>query len=192
MDKLPELGPLLEEDALLLQAVIKMTDPKTVIEFGYHRGTSSRKMLEVLDQDAKLISYDNTVDPSAVSKSDPRLTFMHKSQDEFEPVDNIDFVFLDASHELEKNETTFKQILPHLRAGAIIAVHDTGTWKENYWKRDVGYGLPNGHWVHCPDEIHFVNWIKQEYPQIQQIHFVTTTKIRHGMTLLQTPLTLEV
>ncbi len=191
MPHLPELGALLVEDAALLQAIIKMTDPKMVIEFGTHFGTSARAMLEALDADAKLISYDCTLlAPPYIP--DPRFTFMPKSQDEFEPVDNIDLVFLDASHELGMNQRTFAQILPHLKEGAIIAVHDTGVWEKNWWNRTVGYGLPNGHWVHCPDEIHFVNWLTKEHPDFQQIHLHALTKVRHGMTLLQKSYKLEV
>jgi len=186
--KLPELGPLLEEDAALLQAIIKMTDPKVVVEFGFHRGTSARKMLAELDQDAKFITYDNTVLPAQVSsmfKTDPRFTFMHRSQDEFEPVDNIGLVFLDASHDLEMNKKTFVQLLPCLREDAIIVVHDTGAWKENWWNRTYGKTMPDGRHLHCVDERLFVNWVKEKYPEYQQIHLHSLTKIRHGITLLQ-------
>lgn len=186
MENLPELGPLLPEDALLLQAIIKMTDPKVVVEFGTHRGTSGGKILEALDADAKFISYDNTLSsaPSHLSL-DQRFTFVPKSQDEFEPIENIDLVYIDASHDLEINKKTFKQILPCLNPLAIVVIHDTGVWAKNWWNRTVGYEMVDGSWAHCPDERKFVNWIKGEYPDFQQIHFHSVTKVRHGITILQ-------
>lgn len=188
---LPELGPLLKEDAELLQSIIRMTDPKVVIEFGTHRGTSARAMLDVLDQDAKLISYDNTIGDS-IAIHDSRFTFKPKSQDEFEPVENVDFVFLDASHEITRNKSTFEQVLPCLKEGAIIAIHDTGVWAENWWNFHRGHKTKNGHWAHCPDEIEFVEWLKTIHPEFNQIHLHSLSKVRHGITLLQKNYKLEI
>ena len=177
-----ELGPLLEEDRKLLQAIILMTDPKNVIEFGFLRGHSTRTMLEVLSPNAMLTSYDNT----SVSNipDDKRFTLKRIGQEEYGGHENVDFVFLDASHDFELNKETFKRLLPTLTENAIIAVHDTGKWFANVFEFELGYEHEGG-WLHCPDERKFMNWIKEEYPQWQQIHFNTQSKISHGITLLQ-------
>lgn len=190
MGDLPKLGPVLDQDALLLEAIIQMTDPKLVIEFGFFWGKSATTMLKAMSPDARLISYDNTKNPSL---PDPRFEFKGLSQDDFQdPGGVIDFVFLDASHELELNKTTFKKLIPFLGEKAIIAVHDTGTWPGNVFNAQAGYQLNDQEFLHCPDERLFVNWIKEEYPEVQQIHLHSFPKIGHGITLLQFYKKLEV
>lgn len=177
------LGPLLKEDAEFLKAIIKMTNPKKVVEFGYFWGDSSREMLSVMDQDAELHSFDNTKNPVITDK---RLHFYCKSQEDIEGIFDIDFVFLDASHELDLNQKTFEKLKDCMSDKGIIAIHDTGTWiGGNVFNADLGHLNKKGEWVHCPDEIDFVNWIKEKYPEWQQIHFHSSRDVRHGITLLQ-------
>lgn len=175
------LGPLLKEDAQFLQAIIKMTTPKKLVEFGFFRGDSARAMLEVMDADAHLHSFDNTKNPVV---DDPRFTFHMKSQEEVEIYD-IDFVFLDASHDFELNKKTFERLERRMNPKGIIAVHDTGTWPGNVFDAEAGYEREDGRYVHCPGEIEFVNWVKENYQDWQQIHFHSDRAVRHGITLLQ-------
>lgn len=183
------LGPLLKEDALFLQAIIRMTNPMTLVEFGYFWGNSAKAMLEVMEPTAVLHSFDNTKNPSV---PDGRFVFHQKSQEQIEGIENIDFVFLDASHDLELNKKTFQKLLPCLSEKAIIAVHDTGTWiGGNVFNADMGILNKKGEWIHCPDELDFVNWIMTDYPDFQQIHFHSTKQVRHGITLLQKYVKLE-
>lgn len=180
---LPPLGPLLDEDVALLQAVIKMTSPKVLVEFGFFHGKSAQAMLDVMLPDARLVSYDNTQSGSEVR--DSRFTFKRKSQTEFEPMECVDFVFVDASHDLALNKETWRQIVDCLSPTAIVAIHDTGLWVRNAWGFDRGYTMPDGRYTHCPDERMFVNYLKEEYPEFQQIHLHSDTELRHGITLLQ-------
>lgn len=177
------LGPLLDEDAFFLQSIIRMTNPKVVVEFGYFWGKSSKMMLEVMDADAELHSFDNTKNPVV---EDKRFHFYCKSQEEITGIKDIDFVFLDASHYLDLNQKTFEAIKDCMSEKGIIAIHDTGTWVGgNVFNAERGHLNTKGEWVHCPDEIDFVNWLKKEYPQWQQIHFHSNRQVRHGITLLQ-------
>lgn len=179
------LGRLLDEDAEFLRAIIKMTTPKTVVEFGYLHGDSARIMLGAMDSEARLYSFDNTTNGA---DPDPRFTFYKLSQTDIDQTDikDIDFVFLDASHELELNKITFEKLLPIMSKNGIIAVHDTGSWAlGNVWEFERGKLNKDGSWMHCPDEVDFVNWIKKEYPEYQQIHFHSSRDVRHGITLLQ-------
>ncbi len=180
------LGPIMPEDGLLLQAIIGSTNPKTLIEFGHFWGASARVMLDAMDDDAVLYSYDNTKDSNI--QNDPRFVFYRESQTDIntDGMNPIDFIFLDASHEIELNKQTFLKVLPHLASKAIIAVHDTGTWiGGNVFNAERGFLKENGEYVHCPDELEFVDWIKENYPEFQQIHFHSTRRVRHGITLLQ-------
>lgn len=179
------LGKILDEDALLLQAIIKMTSPKTLVEFGFLHGDSAKKMLEVMDNEAHLYSFDNTTNGKDLGSN---FTFHKLSQTEIDKTDikDIDFVFIDASHEIELNKETFKKLLPLLTEKAIIIIHDTGSWCDgNVWELERGRLNPDGSWTHCPDEVDFVNWIKENYPEWQQIHLHSKRQLRHGMTLLQ-------
>lgn len=175
------LGPILPEDALLLQAIIKSTNPKVLVELGFFFGESARKILEVMDNDSHLYSFDNTKESNI---KDSRFTFYKLSQTEIN-IKDIDFIFIDASHELKLNQETFNKLIPLLKDKAIIAVHDTGAWYNgNVFELNHGYNSANG-WVHCPGEVEFVNWIKDIYPEFQQIHFHSSRQVRHGITLLQ-------
>jgi len=171
-----ELGPIQDCDVLLLQAVIKMTCPIQLVELGYLNGYSTRKILEAMRPDAKLTSYDSTVHGSNII--DERFTFKNQSQTEVSEQD-IDFIFFDASHDLEINKETWNNL--NLTENAIIAIHDTGLWDKMVM--DTG-----GHWIdngyaHRPDERAFVNWlIEKDY---QAINFHTLKETRHGITLLQ-------
>lgn len=178
-----KLGSLQQQDKDLIKAIIKMTKPSVLVEFGHLLGESARSMLEVMG-DAKLISYDNTVDSKI---TDSRFVFRRKCQSEYNEPDLVDFVFLDASHKLDLNIKTLEAL--NLNDNAIIVVHDTGVWTKNvgatygYWK--------DGFYYHCPEEREFINWIK-ENTDFNVINLHTTKEIRHGITLLQrnNPLTL--
>lgn len=170
------LGPIQYEDVLLLQAVIRMTYPKQLVELGYLNGYSTRKLLEVMTEDARLTSYDNTVSSSDIT--DPRFTFKNKSQTECDEK-GIEFIFFDASHDLEINKQTFENL--DLAEHCIIAVHDTGLW--NRMVMDTGgYWIGDGY-AHRPGEIAFVQWLKEK--GYNAINFHTLRETRHGMTLLQ-------
>ena len=176
-----ELGKIQDEDVLLLQAIIKMTCPSKLVELGYLNGYSTRKFLEVMRPDAKLISYDNTVRNSNIV--DSRFTFKNLSQTDYEEED-VDFIFFDASHNFELNIETLKKVENTLNNGAIIAVHDTGLWNEMVMDTIEGYWIENGY-AHRPDERKFVAWIKDHYKDYQIINFHTLKELRHGITLLQ-------
>ena len=137
------------------------------------------------DTEAHLHSFDNTTNGKDLGSN---FTFHKLSQTDFNKTDikDVDFVFIDASHDLELNKETFKQLIPLLTNKAIIAVHDTGTWCDgNVFEFELGEMKKDGTYAHCPDEIDFVNWLRKEYPEWQQIHFHSSRKIRHGITLLQ-------
>lgn len=173
------LGPIQEEDVLLLQAVIRMTCPSKLVELGHLNGFSTKKILDVMRPDATLVSYDNSTNAYSI---DPRFKFKKLSQTDYEE-DNIDFIFFDASHDLELNKETFTKVYKTLNEGAIVAIHDTGLWNELLMETG-GYWIGNGY-AHRPDERKFINWIKEEYPDMQIINFHTLKETRHGMTLLQ-------
>jgi len=191
-----KIGPIQRDEALLLYAMVKTVDPKTIVELGFYEGHSSINFLKAMSSDARLFSYDITEASRklAMKIEDKRFKFVFKSQSEFEPsdVDNrlIDLVLFDAAHDFQLNVTTFQKLIGSLMATALIVVHDTGAWYGNL----KGLMTPQGHfsnelassaYIHQPGERAFVNWAKETMKDFNQIHLHSTSKFRHGMTVFQ-------
>lgn len=113
-----------------------------------------------MDADARLYAFDISPEARAkaeeLSRADPRLVFHACSQTELTP-DHIDgrtpdFVFLDASHDLDLNRETFRRLREMIGADTVLAIHDTGTVpRELLEKID--------HWALSVDE----GWVADEY-----------------------------
>lgn len=190
------VGPIQRDEALLLYALVKTVDPKTIVEFGFLAGHSSRNFLKAMSSDARLYSYDIS-DASmqlATTTKDERFRFIFKSQADFEwpDVDNrlIDLVFFDASHDFHLNVATFEKVTRCLSERALIIVHDTGVW----YGGPEGLRTPDGHfedgsigtgYIHQPGERKFVNYIRANVGGFDQIHLHSTSRFRHGLTVLQ-------
>lgn len=168
-----KLGAIQEEDKKLIQAVIKMTCPEVVVEFGTQFGESARAILEVLD--GHLYSYDIV---KVQDIKHPNFTFIHDKQENYNLTIPVDIVFFDGSHNLESNIQTYHKIKPYLKKTSLILVHDTGLWQERFVDTG-GYSNDEGY-LHRPDERKFVNWL-----DLNKIHLHTTKEVRHGMTILQ-------
>jgi len=181
---LKPLGPLLDADADFLKAIIGMTIPMVVLEFGHLYGDSARAMLSAMHHHARLISIDKDRHPN-IPAEETRFTFHQISQETYIPTEPIDFVFLDASHDNKLNQQTFENVIPFLTEKGIIAIHDTGKWPSNVYQFNAGMETSDGRYSHNPDEIRFTNWLQDEYPDWQQIHFHSDHEVRHGITLLQ-------
>lgn len=112
-------GPLQRDEALFLHALLRVVRPHTVLEIGFLRGHSAFNFLRALDGDARLYSFD--IDPECEGQArelfgeDARFVLTIRSQAEITPEDLdgrlADFVFLDASHDLELNQATFERLL---------------------------------------------------------------------------------
>jgi len=190
------LGPIQRDETLLLFALVKTVDPKTIVEFGFLAGHSAKNFLRAMSSDAKLFSYDVS-DASrklAMKINDKRFKFIFKSQTEFEPsdVDNqlIDLVFFDAAHDFQLNVATFEKLMGSLSERALIVVHDTGAWYGNFKGLETpqGYflnGSASSAYIHQPGERAFVNQIRENMKDFDQIHLHCTSKFRHGLTMLQ-------
>lgn len=184
------IGPIQKEDALLLYAVLKILCPKNIIEFGTQKGYSTKLFIKAMRDDAYLTTYDtDRLDKETQDKiTHPRVKIINDSQENFSSTESVDFVFMDASHNLEINQKTFIKLLPLLTDNCIIAVHDTGTTKDEV----SGHGYYLGEeFIHQPDERKFVNWI-METCNASAMNFHTLRERRYGMTLLQINKTLKV
>jgi predicted O-methyltransferase YrrM len=203
------IGPLQQSEALFLFALVKVTVPKTVLEFGFLHGLSAYNFLRALPEDAQLFSYDIDRHAEEIASrqfpNDRRFTFLQKSQSEFSHSDiggkPVDLVFLDASHDLATNQRTFEAIQIALSEDSIVCVHDTGAWQRQFFTsaqhefvKQAGpeYWLNESLYLHRRDERVFLNWILETYPHFQAVHLHSTRTLRHGMSILQRKGRLEI
>ena len=196
------MAQLQREEALLLFGMVRTVRPKTVVEIGFFFGQSAFNFLRAMDHDAMLFSFDIDGESERFADirfgHDPRFRFARKSQDEIVEADigvgrRIDFLFIDASHDLELNQRTFAAIEGLLAPRALVAIHDTGTWSRSFFTGQFagqgdtypGKWTSEDEYAHQLDERRFVNWIGETRPQYGQIHFHSDRTRRDGMTLLQ-------
>ncbi len=192
-------GPVQRDEALLLHALLRVLRPKTVVEIGFFRGHSAFNFARELEPDARLYSFD--IDPACVERAaelfgdDDRVTVRQRSQTDVSSADLegrlADFVFLDASHDLELNQATFERLLPLMSDDAILAVHDTGTLPRellaplNHWALSLPERWVDDQCEVMPGERAFVNWILEQHPGFAQVHLHSRNALRCGITLLQ-------
>ena len=183
-------GPLQDDEALFLYGLVKTLKPKTVVEFGFRFGFSAWNFLKSLDSDARLYSYDiNNDNPQAPAHSDKRFKFYLKSMTEFNSndIDNrlIDIALIDAGHVYDINIITYKLLLDKMSLNSVIIVHDTGVHFDESYLCACDSGTKYCGGQHQPDNRKFVNWIQENYPDWQMIHFHSFNIYRHGLTILQ-------
>jgi predicted O-methyltransferase YrrM len=194
-------GPIQREEALLLFALVRVLRPRVVVEFGLHRGHSSLNFVLALPPGGELHSYDITESAAQIASrlfgGVAGFHYHHKSQESFSTEDvggkEIDFVLLDAAHDLSLNVATFEKLRPSLAPRAILAIHDTGTWGRAHmrpehlaWAADRPDGwLSAEEYVPWNEERRFVNWLLDAHPELSQLHLHSDRTLRHGLTLLQ-------
>lgn len=190
------LGPLQRSEAEFLYSMIKVIKPNNIVEFGFLFGASTVCLLEgSLGYDSNVTSFDiNLHENMDILKNKyNNFNYCIKDQRNFKITDlvndKIDFIFLDATHKFECNKITFEKILPYLTDNCIIMVHDTGYWNKKFML-ELHFAFTKGKWIddihyaHRPEELQFINWVKEEY-NFNLIKFGSDNCLRHGFTLLQ-------
>lgn len=195
------MGPLQRDEALLLFALTKVLRPAVIVEFGFHYGHSGFNFLEAISAACHFYSYDIDDTAERIARARfrryPNFHFLCKSQADFCAADigdrQIDLCFLDASHILELNQATFRKLEGSLSEGAVIVVHDTGTWVKEFFSpihAEHAAKVPDN-WISqtefqpCKGEREFVNWLLTDCPGFSEIHLHSKRTLRNGMTLIQ-------
>jgi predicted O-methyltransferase YrrM len=194
-------GSLMRDEAIFLYSLVKMIRPKVIVEFGFSRGHSSLNFLYALDKTAHLYSFDISETAKDIAENVlngfPNFHFRFKSQLDFVPqdIDNkkIDLVYFDAVYDRDKNMTTFERLGPSLNENAIIALHDTNTWRRQLMDRThIEYANKKPqNWLN-EDEFQsqkgqreFYNEFVKQYPDYSAITFHNSSTILAGISLLQ-------
>ncbi len=126
-----------QQDAMLLRAMIKIFEPRRIIEIG--SGFSSAVILDTVESDHIKTEDIVFIDPFAdrlkaliggETSSNVR-AFEQKVQDVdiniFDDLDDNDILFIDSSHVLKAQSDVcfeFFEILPRLKPGVLIHFHD--------------------------------------------------------------------
>ena len=159
--RVEQVGPVHDDEALLLFALARVLRPQTIVEFGFRRGHSAFNFLQAGVPGGRVFSYDISEGAEKIAQRCfghfDSFRFIRKSQTDFSPsdIDNrkIDLCFLDASHELSLNLRTLELIRPHLADAAIVAIHDTGVWHRKFFQQHhfafaySEHGRETGQWI---------------------------------------------
>jgi len=118
-----------------LHALARLTKPETVVETGTHRGFSTLMLAQALRANGKghlytvdVVDYGVVADCERFGVAD-RVTFLQGNSAEvlarLPGAPTIDLLWLDADHAAEAVHRELEVALPLLRAGTLVAFHDT-------------------------------------------------------------------
>ena len=164
-------GPIQDDEALLLFALIRVTRIKRIVEFGGVHGYSAKNFCEAVGTKGTVYTVDWGVDGKTEKQSNNHIVITKNVADITpEDLDNepVDLVFFDC-HAYEAELCAFQTLL---RAGiitdkTIFVFHDTNLWPtkdapnllQEEWP-DISYEVEGG-WVFCPPERQLVNDFKE-------------------------------
>ena len=182
------VGPIQDDEALFLFALIRCTRISRILEVGGLDGYSARNFLEALESRPDTFVY--TIDLQPVTQHNIRHICIQKDAREISPedVDNraLDLVFFDC-HEMEVQMELYHRLRDSqiITNDTILALHDTGLHESKFtgWS----YEIPEG-WVHQPVERQMVNRFKDFGYDVMTIDAKKGTSCgalpyRHGLTI---------
>lgn len=199
------IGPLQRPEAMLLYSLVLVMRPKRIVELGFYKGDSCTALAAAAKEINRLVGYNHTsvesydirvnqIDVDDIVKDYPNTTIKMMDQRQVHLVQGpeIDFLFIDAAHNLEINKDTWINLEPKLSSNAVVMVHDTGLWVDAFTPSEIIKQGVRGvirqnvkGYFHQPDEVAFVQWINNTYPNWVKMDFMSIYAFRHGFTLLQ-------
>jgi len=180
------LGPIQDDEALVLFALIKCMRLKRVFEIGGGDGYSARNFLEAVGPTG--IVY--TVDVNPVQVQGPCHRFIHKNALDITPEDldcqPLDLVFFDCHDMVQMN--VFENLLEKglVTDKTVLTLHDTNLHYAQFchWASPVDNG-----WAHQPVEREMVNIFKEKFGydifcyHTGAEHHDDSMPFRHGITI---------
>lgn len=158
-------GPIQDDEALLLFALIRVTRIKRILEFGGVHGYSSRNFCEAID-DGTVYTVDWGVDgKTPIQGKNHKVITKNVADVTAEDLDNepVDLLFFDC-HAYEAELCGFQR----LKEGGIVTdktilvFHDTNLLpsEDALGYPNISYEVKDG-WVFCPPERQLVNDFKE-------------------------------
>jgi len=177
-------GPIQDDEALLLFALIRVTRIRRILEFGGVPGYSARNFCEAIDN-GTVYTVDWGVDGVTPKQGDNHVVIVKNTADVTpEDLGNepVDLVFFDC-HAYEAELCAFQNLR---RAGiitdkTIFVFHDTNLLptEDALGYSNISYEVKDG-WVFCPPERQLVNDFKEMGYDILNLG---TNKDVHGARL---------
>lgn len=191
-------GPIQDDEALFLYALIKIMKLQYVVEIGGLRGYSATNFSKAICEQGIVITVDTTP-LTPVSNNHKVVTKLaHLVETKDLPLPHIDLVFFDA-HDYESQMCFFHNMKNNslISDNTIIALHDTGTHPnpnrpyQRYISSDNRYG--NNGFIHVFPERFMCNELMRIGYCPIHLHVNNNTisntdiKFRHGLTILSKP-----
>ena len=181
------LGPIQDDEALFLYALIRVMKLRNIVEIGGLGGYSALNFCKAVGNDGKVISIDiNKTPVMAVNHFSIQKDVMMVEVEDI-GLKKIDLLFFDC-HNYEAQMAFYNKMKKHniVSEETIIALHDTGT----HYRKVVGwsYETPQGY-VHVKAERKMVNkFVEMGYSAFCGHASVECQKqanfFRHGITVL--------
>ena len=194
------LGPIQRSEAIAIYGLLRTIRPRRVIEIGFGEGDSTEALLAGIRgfPGATVTSYDIRVSwahASSLKKKYSNLEVIQADQTTLQlGPDQVDFLFLDASHDFDLNKIFWNNNVDILGPGAYVVIHDTGMWADGYFndaslagfgKRGTLRGIEGR--FHQPGEVEFVDWVTSTESRSPwtRVDIGSRNCFRHGFTVLQ-------
>ena len=177
------VGPIQDDEALLLYAFIRCSGAKVILEVGGQTGYSAKNFLAAVGPQGKVY----TVDVNPVLKLGENHFFIQSNivHVDLKDIPRCDLVFDDAhaygeQYEFHKKASELK-VIDDL---TTIVCHDTGLHSQKF----VGWSVSHGnHWMHQSAERILVKKLCEDGYQAIHVHDDDSSEPRHGLTILQIP-----
>jgi len=185
------MGPVQDDEALLLHAVCRVCQFTRVVEFGGLHGYSARNFLQAMGPEGAVWSVD--CDP--IQTVGDRHFHVHREAGSVTAGDfteggapiRADLVFLDV-HDFHQQLRALRvlQEAGIAHDGTLLALHDTGVHpsKETSWSVPA----PSGGWVHQQVERDLVDHLRDEGWEAVEFSCPAPRpplRYRHGLTLMR-------
>lgn len=183
------VGPIQDDEALLLFALARCMRIRTVLELGGLDGYSARNFCRAVGPDGQVF----TVDLKPVAPVAPNHRTMAMDVGALTRADiggaELDLVFFDC-HDFDAQMALFHRLTAEgaITHRTLLALHDTNLHPVKM--ADWVYPLDGGGFVHQPVERRMVNALKAEGYDAVMLHTPldrhdATLPMRHGLTLMQ-------
>lgn len=182
------MGPIQDDEALVLYAIVRALRIKTVLEIGGLSGYSAQNFLEAVGDNGRVF----TCDINPMEKLANNHFFIHKDAAKITKEDlhglKIELLFFDCHlYDVQMGLLEVLERDEMIDNDLIIALHDTNTHPQQFvpWAYQVSQG-----WVHQKDERMMVNKLAGRGWQSICLHpsqdkHNSSFPYRHGLTIMK-------
>lgn len=180
-------GPIQDDEALVLFALIRCMRIRNVVEVGSQHGYSAKNFLEAVGKNGHVIGIDINETPKLADNHTTIIKDISLITENEIPWE-IDLVFYDC-HNLQAQMSFHSRMIQFnkITKKTTIVLHDTNLYPSGVVQH--AYKIKDG-WVHQPDERKMVNLLVEQGWSAVCLHtrlenHDEALPYRHGITILQ-------